>query len=135
MNFKQIASFDNFMLANMMLGNLHQNNINCHLKDEYIVTIDPLLNPAVGGIKLLVEEGDYEVALELLKSTEADYLKEIACPHCKNPTLEAEEKINSPQSFWGKLKNQSAFGQTATYKKQYRCKTCNRIFAEIPPSF
>ena len=54
MNFKQIASYDNFMLANMTMGLLTENEIKCQLKDEHVVTMDPLLNPAVGGIKLLV---------------------------------------------------------------------------------
>ena len=67
MNFKQIASYDNFLLANMTLGLLTENEIKCQLKDEHIVTMDPLLNPAVGGIKLLVEEKDYDRALSIIK--------------------------------------------------------------------
>ena len=70
MNFKQIASYDNFMLANMAMGLLTENDIKCQLKDEHIVTMDPLLNAAVGGIKLLVEEKDVSIdkAKELLSS-------------------------------------------------------------------
>ncbi len=135
MNFKQIASYDNFMLANMTLGLLQQNEVNCHLKDENIVTIDPLLNPAVGGIKLLVDEADFDRAKELIKDAESDYLKDIACPNCKSHSLVAEEKINQPETFWGKLKNQIAYGQTSTYSKKYRCKNCNSLFDELPSSF
>jgi len=43
--------------------------INCHLKDEYILTIDPFLSPALGGIKLMVAGPQLERALELLEST------------------------------------------------------------------
>lgn len=135
MNFKQIASYDNFMLANMTLGLLQQNGINCHLKDENIVTIDPLLNPAVGGIKLLVEETDYPAAVVLIQEAEEDYLKDIACPNCKSHSLEVEEKIDQPESFWGKLKNQIAYGQSSTYSKKYRCQRCNSLFDELPLSF
>jgi DNA-directed RNA polymerase subunit RPC12/RpoP len=135
MQFKQIASFDNFMLANMTLGLLQQNDINCHLKDENIVTIDPLLNPAVGGIKLLVDAADFDRAKELIKDAESEYLKDIACPKCKSHSLVAEEKINNPESFWGKLKNQIAYGQTSTYSKKYRCTNCTALFDELPPSF
>jgi phage FluMu protein Com len=135
MNFKQIASYDNFMLANMTMGLLTENEIKCQLKDENIVTMDPLLNAAVGGIKLLVEEKDYDRSLSLMKEAENTYLKDIPCPKCKSFSLTVEEKINSPQDFWGKLKNQVLFGQTSTYSKQYRCTNCNRSFAELPPSF
>ena len=42
--------------------------------------------------------------------------------------------INSPQTFWGKLKNQIAYGQTQTYQKKYRCNNCNNLFADLPLS-
>ena len=135
MNFKQIASYDNYLLANMTLGMLQGNGINCHLKDEYIVTIDPLLNPAVGGIKLLVEEMEYEKAQDIIKDAETAYLKEIPCPFCQQFNLSAEEIINQPVDFWGKLKNQIAYGQTATYRKQYRCSNCNHVFTQLPENY
>ena len=136
MNFKQVATFDNFMIANMTLGMLEENNINCHLKDENIVTIDPLLNPAVGGIKLMVAELQFERALEIIKEAEAEYLKETPCPNCNSlSSLSVEEKINRPESFWGKLKNQIAYGQTETYLKLYRCNNCKNVFTELPSSF
>lgn len=135
MNFKQIASFDNFMLANMTLGLLQENDINCHLKDEHIVTIDPLLNPAVGGIKLLVEEPDFEKAEALIRKAEEDYVKDIACPGCKVHALTVEEKVDKPADFWGKLKNRIVYGQSSIYSKVYRCTACNKSFAELPPSF
>lgn len=135
MNFKQIASFDNFMLANMTLGLLQENEINCHLKDENIVTIDPLLNPAVGGIKLMVEESEFEKAKQLIKEAEAAYLNDITCPYCKSKGLVVEETINEPKTFWGKLKNQIAYGQTEIYSKKYRCQHCKSLMNELPASF
>ena len=132
MNFKKIASYDNFLVANMTLGMLEENDINCHLKDENIVTIDPLLNPAVGGIKLMVADVQYERALTILKDAETKYIQQISCKICKKNTLVMEEKINNPTTFWGKLKNQIAYGQTETYQKLYRCSTCNNLFSELP---
>ena len=135
MIFKQIASYDNYLLANMAMGLLTENEIKCQMKDEHIVTVDPLLNPAVGGIKLLVEEKDFDRAVALMKEAENDYLKDIPCPACNSPALVIEEKTNMPADFWGKLKNQVLFGQTSTYSKNYRCTACNQSFAELPPSF
>jgi len=123
------------MLANMTMGLMTENDIKCQLKDENIVTMDPLLNAAVGGIKLLVEEKDYDKALALMIEAENDYLKDIPCPSCKSLSLTVEEKTNAPADFWGKLKNQVLFGQTSTYKKGYRCANCKKYFSELPPSF
>ena len=135
MTYKQIASYDNFLLANMTLGLLQENNINCYLKDENIITVDPLLSPAIGGIKLLVDENDFADAKELINQAEVSYLKEIPCPDCKSHSLVIEEKTNEPDGFWDKLMNRVAYGQSSTYSKNYRCTNCNRIFCELPLSF
>ncbi len=135
MTYKQIASYDNFLLANMTLGLLQENNINCYLKDENIITVDPLLSPAIGGIKLMVDENDFADAQELINQAELSYLKEIPCPDCKSHSLIIEEKTNNPDGFWNKLMNRVAYGQSSTYSKNYRCTNCNRLFSEIPLSF
>lgn len=135
MTYKQIASYDNFLLANMTLGLLQENNINCYLKDENIITVDPLLSPAIGGIKLLVVENDFADAKELINQAEVSYLKEIPCTDCKSHSLVIEEKTNEPDRFWDKLMNRVAYGQSSTYSKNYRCTNCNRIFSELPLSF
>lgn len=135
MNFKIIATYDNYMLANMTMGMLTENNIKCQMKDENIVTVDPLLSPAVGGIKLLVEETDFDRAVALMKDAENEYLKDIACPYCKSQALVVEEKTNKPTGFWGLLKNQVLFGQSSTYSKGYRCTNCKKYLSELPLSF
>lgn len=135
MDFKKLAAYDNYMLANMTLGLLQENNINCHLDDEHTVTIDPLLNHAIGGIKLMVATSQYDRAIELIKEAETLYLQEIPCPHCKNNTLHVEEKTDNPTGFWQKLKNQIAYGQTSTYSKKYRCSNCKGLFDELPMSY
>lgn len=70
MNFIQLRSFDNYIHANIQLGMLQDKGINCHLADEYIVTLDPLLSPAIGGMKLMVHETQADRAMRLLEETE-----------------------------------------------------------------
>ncbi len=53
-----------------MLGRLRDEFINCHLQDEYSVTIDPFLSNAIGGIKLMVAQPQAQRALELLDQFE-----------------------------------------------------------------
>jgi len=70
MDFIQIRSYDNYIYAHIVLSMLQDAGINCHLKDEYTITIDPLLSPALGGIKLMVAGSQLERALGLLEETE-----------------------------------------------------------------
>ena len=69
MDFIQLRSYDNYIYANIVLCMLQDSGINCHLKDEYTITIDPLLSPALGGIKLMVARSQVDRALELLAQT------------------------------------------------------------------
>ena len=67
MKFIQLRSFDNYIEAHIVMGNLQEENIACWLKDEYSVTIDPMLSNAIGGIKLMVPEAQAERALATLE--------------------------------------------------------------------
>ena len=127
--------FDNYFFANITYTKLQDAGIECFLRDENTVVVDPLLSNAIGGIKLEVAEDQYELAVELMKSAEQAYLDEIVCPYCYKPGFNPEEKINIPATFWGKLKNQIAYGQTSTYSKKYRCQNCKSLIDELPLSF
>lgn len=88
MDFVELRTFDNYIEANIVLNMLRHHEINCHLKDEHIITIDPFLSPALGGMKLMVHHADVEKAWDLMDKAEQDYLKNIACPVCHSHTLE-----------------------------------------------
>jgi hypothetical protein len=66
MKYILLLTFDNYISAHIALGRLKDDFINCYLRDEYTVTIDPLLSNAIGGIKLMVAESQAERALEIL---------------------------------------------------------------------
>jgi hypothetical protein len=70
MDFVQIRAFDNYIYAHIALSMLQDAGINCHLKDEYTVTIDPFLSPALGGMKLMVHASQAQRALELLEAVD-----------------------------------------------------------------
>lgn len=70
MNYIQLRTFDNYIHANIQLGMLQNEGINCHLKDEYIITLDPFLSPAIGGMKLMVHETQAQRAMKLLEEIE-----------------------------------------------------------------
>ena len=87
MNYVHLRSFDNYVQANIQLGMLQAMGINCHLIDEYTITIDPLLSNAIGGMKLMVFETQAHRALKLLEEAEKncdpsfDYPEPESRPH------------------------------------------------------
>lgn len=79
-----IKTFDNYFSANILLGRLQHCGVVCFLKDEYTVTIDPILSNAIGGIKLVCRAEDEEKCLLLLSEFEEEALKTTECPVCHN---------------------------------------------------
>ena len=69
MAFVCIRRFDTYVPAHIALGQLLHAGIQSHLQDEHTVTIDPLLNLAVGGIKLFVLNEEVELAEKILSET------------------------------------------------------------------
>jgi hypothetical protein len=130
----KLSSFDNYFLANLSLGLLKDNDIDCYLQDEHIVTIDPLLNPAVGGIKLFVKNEEFNRAASIINEAENEYLKDKTCTVCKNKGLAIEHKIDKPTTAWGTIKNKILYGQSTLYSKKYRCLHCKSVFTEVPIS-
>jgi len=87
-----IATYSSIMEANLEKSYLEGADIDCHLANEFMVSIDPLLSNAVGGIELKVPEKDVERALEILahvRSTlERDEHNQILqCPRCGSEDL------------------------------------------------
>jgi Putative prokaryotic signal transducing protein len=127
MQLKLLATYDNYLLANMTKGLLEENEIFCSLKDENTILSDPLLSNAIGGIKLLVPEQMYSKAKEIIKTAEMNFVAEKHCKNCKTKSLTIEEKTDEPTTFFGKLKNNILYGQTNLYSKKYRCTNCNYL--------
>jgi len=70
MHFVELRSYDNYISAHISMTMLQDAGINCHLKDEHIITLDPFLSPALGGMKLMVYPTQAERAEALLLKVE-----------------------------------------------------------------
>jgi hypothetical protein len=68
MQFVVLQSYTNYIDANIIMGRLQEEGINCWLKDENTFTIAPVLSSAFGGIKLMVAETQVQRALEILNA-------------------------------------------------------------------
>jgi hypothetical protein len=63
-------------MAHLDLAKLSSEGIEAYLKDDNIVSIDPLYAHAVGGIKLMVHRQEYDKALEILNNNYYEDLKD-----------------------------------------------------------
>ena len=132
MSFIELRSFDNYIEANIVLMRLQEEGINCHLKDEHIITIDPLLSPALGGMKLMVHEQQVKRAWELLEEGEKNYLKTIPCPVCKSHSLEAVFTPVKSKSIMASFAAMFLRGRQPEIKKTYTCRACGYDFNSLP---
>lgn len=131
MNYVLIRAYDNYVYANIQCSLLQENGIRCHLKDENTVTIDPLLSPAIGGIKLMVADLQAERAEEILDETEREWLKTISCSACGQKALRKEVRVKEFPGLWGKLKSMLANGEEREIKKLYVCGSCGSEITEL----
>ena len=131
MKFVNLRAYDNYVYANMQLSLLQEQGINCHLKDEHTLTIDPLLSPAIGGIKLMVMDVQVERAQEILEETELEWLKTMPCPACGQHALHKEILVKEFPGFWGKLMSVLVNGEEREVKKRYVCGNCHKEFKDL----
>jgi predicted RNA-binding Zn-ribbon protein involved in translation (DUF1610 family) len=123
MNMITLRSFDNYFYANIMLTKMEDAGIECWLKDENTVTIDPLLSNAIGGIKLVVKETDVEDATKLLQQFDEEYLRSVKCPKCGSNTITSVTKPGVSNYITAILT--WLFSSYAVGAEQiYQCSTC-----------
>ncbi|GAO42263.1 putative signal transducing protein [Flavihumibacter petaseus] len=135
MEFRVVRTYDNYIEANLQLNLLKDHHINCYLRDEYTVTIDPLLSPAIGGMKLMVSEADWGRAIELLEITENEYLRTVQCPKCGATTIEKIITVKEDRRKWVQVFRRFLGNPPAELSIAYRCATCNSTFTGNPPEF
>ena len=119
MDFVELRSFDNYIEANIVLNMLQHQNIVCHLKDENIITIDPFLSPAIGGMKLM-------------EDAEEEYLKTKACPVCHSHRLTIQSVQKKSTCRLASLASMILGGNSVEVSKFYRCENCGYDFKELP---
>ena len=132
MSFVELRSFDNYIEANIVLSMLQSAGVECHLKDENIITIDPLLSPAIGGMKLMVFHNDVEKAWDLMEAAEDQYLKKIPCPVCKAHSLKAVSITRKHRGKLSALASMILNGHSVEITKIYQCQRCGYDFKDLP---
>jgi len=125
MDFIPVQSFNNYVEAHIAMGNLQQQHINCWLKDEYTVTIDPILANAVGGIKLMVAKVQVPRAIEILKTAAGNKEQHYACPHCGSREIQLVESAPKKVNLFTALVSRLT-GSDSTSKQTWHCFHCGK---------
>ena len=126
-----LQTFDNFFNANIQLTRLRAAGVECYLKDEYIVTIDPFLSNAIGGIKLMVRADKEQEVRKLLREMNEDSDSKLLCPQCGSHKFilvpkRSTENILTAITTW----LFSAFAVSA--ENVYQCTDCGYESETLP---
>ena len=129
MDFKPLEYFTNYVDAHILSGRLQEEGIECWLKDENTVTIFPIWTSAVGGIKLMVAEDQFEQATDLLNKYYSEKRKNFTCPRCGSGNI---EYISSPRDSgnWLSVLMGFLFFNFAMPIKIWKCFNCKKEFKE-----
>jgi DNA-directed RNA polymerase subunit M/transcription elongation factor TFIIS len=134
MNFVTIRTFQNYFTAHIFLTRMKSAGIECFLKDEFTVTVDPILSNAVGGIKLVVRKEDESTANILLEEFDETYRQNAICPKCGSKTIQLVPKqttVNIATAILTWL-----FGSYAiSAKNVYQCSSCKYESENLTENF
>ena len=128
MDFIAVDSYTNYIDAHIQLGRLQEEGIDCWLRDESIVTIDPLLTNAIGGIKLMVAENDLQKSLELLNTFRAERKAKTVCPKCGSHNVEFVSTPRKPGNWASVIIGVFITSFAPPVEKVYHCFDCTHEF-------
>ncbi|HVT84092.1 MAG TPA: DUF2007 domain-containing protein [Chitinophagaceae bacterium] len=128
MDFIPILSFNNYIDAHIVMGRLEQEGINCWLKDENTVTIDPILTNAVGGIKIMVYAEQAERAKEIIKNIDEEKKQKQACPFCGSHNIEFVTTPRKPGNWLSVLFGLFWSSFAMPIETTYHCFDCGKEF-------
>ncbi|HMP88983.1 MAG TPA: hypothetical protein PJ991_02215 [Kiritimatiellia bacterium] len=107
--------------ADALRMRLNSYGIEVFIPDESVVTADPILGNAVGGIRIQVRDEDYEESVEILgQKIESAEDSELVCPECGSSDI-FYEKMSRQMFFIGILLLGIPF---LVLKQNYCCRVC-----------
>lgn len=129
-----IKTFDNSIDLHIVKARLESEGVTCFIFDENIVSLNPLYNITVGGIKLKVREEDVSKAIAVLREIEAlplttDEDLPIKCPACSSTNVESGHR--SFEGIKGFLSGiiSFVFMLFPIYvNRSYYCRDCSKNF-------
>lgn len=130
MDFVLLNTYPNYIDAHIAMGVLEERGINCWLKDENTVTIDPILTNAVGGIKLMVEKQNAQQAFEILQDLRQEHKASLSCPKCGSHNIEFVSTPRKASNWLSALIGLFITNYAMPVDKVYHCFDCGHEFDE-----
>jgi len=134
MEFVTVRTFTNYFSANILLSKLQDGCVQCFLKDEFTVTVDPILANAVGGIKLMVKKNDEAEVFQILKHFDEDYRRNAVCPKCGSNNIELVPKRNSA-NMMAAILSWLFSSYAVSAENIYQCSACGYESSILPEPF
>lgn len=131
-SFVRIQSFSDYIEANIILGKLESENIQCYLMDENTVTINPIWANAIGGIKLMVASSQVERAQQLLRDYLYERKQKIACVKCGSLNVEYVSSPKNAGNWLGAFLGYFIGSFAVSADKVYHCFDCGHEFKTLP---
>ncbi len=121
------------MDANLRLIHLQEEGINCWLKDENTVTIDPILTNAIGGIKLMVHASQTERAAGLMRVMINREKQQTPCPICSSLNIEYIVNNRKPFNWFSAIATFLLGDFAIAPHKTFHCFDCGAEFDPANP--
>ncbi|MEJ7821086.1 MAG: hypothetical protein WKF85_02125 [Chitinophagaceae bacterium] len=131
MDLVTLQTFDNYFNANIQLTRLRAAGIECYLKDEYTVTIDPLLSNAIGGIKLLVRKNEEHAIRKIVREMNASADNQLLCPQCGSHKFILVPK-RSTENLLTAITTWLFSAYAVSAENVYQCKACGYESETLP---
>ncbi len=129
-----VKVFDNSIEAHILKSRLESEGIDCFIFDDNMVSLNPLYNVTLGGIKLKVREVDVEQVntiidqIDSLKSVD-DNDQIIKCPNCDSTDLYTGYKsMKGTKGILSAIVSFLFMVFPIYYKTVYKCKVCGDEF-------
>lgn len=129
-----IRTFDNSVDAHIFRSKLESEGIRCFLFDDTMVSLNPIYNVALGGIKLKVSSEDAGRAREIITAIENTPVTDetgepLMCPNCGSGDLYTGFKsIRGMKGVLAAILSFALFVYPVYYRSVYRCKNCGTEF-------
>jgi predicted RNA-binding Zn-ribbon protein involved in translation (DUF1610 family) len=126
-----IRTFSNYFSASILLTKLRDAGIQCYLKDEYTVTMDPLLTNAVGGIKLVINKNVLQEVSQLLARFDEEYRQNAVCPTCGSHNIDLVPK-RSASNMITAIVSWLFSDYAVSVENVYKCANCGYESVNLP---
>ncbi len=129
-----IRTFDNSIDCHIWKSKLESEGIKCYLFDENMVSLNLLFNITVGGIKLKINESDFEKANKIIEEIESLPIRKendeiLECPNCKSIDLDSDYKsIKGMKGVLSFIISLFFMVFPFYFKRVYKCNECGTEF-------